>query len=258
MKTLKFIVFFLLCTICANAQSFYRPWQSYKPVKPQIPYKQIDYLTPELRLIKCNLNGVSYEPNDFLTKFDINDERTFQMFKACCQVHPSHCITNYIGTNDKTLLYTMVEKHAYRYMSWILNEGFVYDSYIDTWGVYREVDGIMVPLRNYTPMMLACKMGDLTAVRILRERGAYLSQPENAIGLTPYSFAKKNSESASKAFNDYIEKEYQEELKNISNKKEYGKTFEVNLLQDFIEELEKNFLQNQEKIIEKVNELNKA
>ena len=257
MKIFKFLVLFLLCTICANAQSFYRPWKSYKPVKPQTPYKQINYLAPELRLVKCYTNNGSYEPNEFLTKFNIDDERTFQDFKACCQVHPSRCVTNYIGTNDKTLLYTMVEKHAYRYMSWILNEGFIYDSDIDTWGIYKEVDGIMVPLRNYNPMILACKMGDLKAIKILRERGAYLSQPTNAIGLTPYDFAKKYSDTTNKELNDYIEREYQEELKNINGKKEYGTTFSANLIQEFIEELENNFLQNQQKVIEKVNQLNK-
>lgn len=258
MKIVKLITLFLLCAVGVNAQSFYRPWQSYKPVKPQVSYKRIDYLKPELRLVKCYMNNASYEPNEFLTKFDIADERTFQNFKDCCQLHPSHCVTNYIGTNNKTLLYTMVEKRAYRYMSWILNEGFVYDSDIDTWGVYREVDGIMVPLRNYTPMMLACKMVDLKAVKILREHGAYLSRPENAIGMTPYSFAKKYADTANKEFNDYIEREYKEELKNISERKEYGTTFSNNLIKELMEELENNFLQNQQKIIEKVNEINKA
>ena len=258
MKVLKLTTLFLLCSLAASAQSFYRPWQSYKPVKPKISYKRVETYVPELRQIKCDINGNSYEPNEFLTKFNINDESTFQNFKICCQKHPSRCVTNYIGSNDKTLLYTMVEKRAYRYMLWILNEGFVYDSYIDSWGIYREVDGIMVPLRNYTPMMLACKMNDLRAVKILRERGAYLSQPENAIGLTPYDFAVKYGQNASAEFNNYIEKEYQEELKNISAKKEYGKTFEINLLEDFIEELEKNFLQNEQKIIEKIELINKA
>lgn len=257
MKVLKLTVIFLFCALCANAQRFYRPWQSYRAVKPQKSYKTVDYLMPSLRLIKCDVNGESYEPNEFLTKWNINDERTFQNFKNCCQTHPSRCVTNYIGSNDKTLLYTMVEKRAYRYMSWILNEGFVYDSYIDTWGVYKEVDGVMVPLRNYNPMMLACKMGDLRAAKILRERGAFLSRPENAIGLTPYDFAKKNAANFSAEFNNYIETEYQEEIKNISDKKEYGTTFSINILQDFIDDFNNNFLQNQQKIVEKVNLLNK-
>ncbi len=257
MKTVKFTLFFLLCSLCANAQSFYRPWKSYKPVKPEISYKQVNYLTPELRQVKCNINGKSYEPNEFLTKWDINQEKTFQIFKYCCEIHPSRCVSNYIGSNDKTLLYTMVEQKAYRFMEWILNEGFIYDSYIDTWGVYKEVDGVMVPLRNYNPMILACKTGDLRAAKILRERGAFLSRPENAIGMTPYDFAKKYAATSSKEFNDYIEREYQEEIKNIKNKKEYGTTFANILIKELKEELEKNLLQNQQKIIEKVNLLNK-
>ena len=257
MKTVKFTIFFLLCTLCANAQSFYRPWKSYKPVKPEISYKYIDYLAPELREVKCYKNGNSYEPVELLTNFDINKESTFEDFKNCCVNHPSRCVTNYIGTNNKTLLYTMVEKKAYRYMEWILNEGFVYDSDIDTWGVYKEVNGIMVPLRNYTPMMLACKNGDLRAAQILRERGAYLSKPENAIGLTPYNFAINYKDPKNKVFNDYIEKEYQEELQNIKNKKDYGTTFALNIVQDFMDGFEENILQNQQQFLDRIEEINK-
>ena len=253
-----FLSVFLFLSFGASAQSFYRPWQSYKPVKPQKAYERIETLTPTLRQSKCFLNQTPYEPNEILTKMDINQEETFRFFKSCCAQHPSRCVSNYIGSNNKTLLYTMVEKRAYRYMRWILNEGFVFDSYIDSWGAYKTSNNIMVPLRNYTPMMLACKMGDLEAVRILRERGAYLSQPENAIGLTPYDFAIRNSGTANKVFLDYIEKEYQEETQNIQNKKQYGRSFSSNLLQDFIEEFENNFLENEQKILDKVAQINKA
>ncbi|MBQ4493639.1 MAG: ankyrin repeat domain-containing protein [Elusimicrobiaceae bacterium] len=256
-KPLLFLFILFLFTLPLKAQNFYRPWKSYKPVKPQKPYERIDTYNTKLRQTKCYFGNYDYEPNEILTKLDIGKESTFIYFTKCCATHPSRCASDYIGTNDKTLLYTMVEKKAYRYMYWILNEGFVYDSYIDSWGIFREVDGLMVPIRNYTPMMLACKMGDLEAVKILRERGAYLSKPENAIGLTPYDFAKQNTKTATTNFIAYIDKEYQEETKNISAKKEYGTTFEANLLQDFIKELEDNLLKNEQRIIEKINQINK-
>ena len=261
MKKIRYflsLILLLLFSAPVFAQRYYRPWPSYKPVKPQKPYEIIDTFSDEFQQIKCKYYNNEYEPNEILTKLDINKEETFRFFKQCCAKHPSKCICEYIGTNNKTLLYTAVEQKAYRYIYWLLNDGFYYDSYIDQWGIFRNIDGLMTPLRNYNPMMLACKRGDLEAVKLLRQRGAYLSKPENAIGLTPYDFVKKDAQNKSKEFLDYIEQEYLEETKNISNNKEYGTYFSLNILQDFLNSFEENFLKNQKRIIEKVNQINKA
>ena len=259
-KRIFFIIFLSLLGLPAFAQSFYRPWSSYIPIKPQKSYKSIDTLNDKLRQSKCYYKNVAYEPNQIITDLDINREETFTFFKQCCNEHPSRCVSDYIGNNNKTLLYTMVEKKAYRYMRWILNEGFVYDSPIDTWGIYKNANGIMVPLRNYNPMMLACKEGDLEAVKILRVRGAYLSKPENAIGLTPYDIANQNSQNKSQAFIRYIEQEYKEETQNIYKDKQYGKDFGLNLPieTEIFEFLEENYPEYQKKIIEKICLLNRC
>lgn len=259
MKALKLIIFFLLCAIGLNAQSFYRPWSSYEPIKPKYPYKYIDTLNTELRKNTCYYKGNYYEPNEIITNLDITNDSVFNFFKTCCQSHPSKCVSNYIGKNNQTLLYTMVEKEAYRYMEWILYEGFAYDSNIDDWGVYREMDnGSIIPVRNYNPMMLACKKSDLQAAKILRKRGAYLSSPKNAIDLTPYDFASKYRKTASSDFLEYIQKEYLEEIRNLDNRKQFGKYFDLGLIDGLKYELEKNLFEYQQRIINKINELNKA
>lgn len=260
MKTIKPLLCFLFVLYGTSlfAQGFYRPWSSYTPVKPQYSYKRIETLTPKLRESTCYYNGSYYEPNQIITDLDITDNNVFNFFKRCCQNHPSRCVTNYIGKNNQTLLYTMVEKKAYEYMKWILNEGFAYDSYIDDWGIYNEVNNLMIPVRNYNPMILACKTGDLTAAKILRERGAYLSLPENAIGLTPYAFAIKYKETSSAEFMRYIEKEYKEEIENINNKKQFGKYFDIGFINRLQYEIKRDFFEYQKKIFDKINELNKA
>ena len=260
MKNIKILLLLItvaLWGIPAFAQNFYRPWSSYVPVKPQKPYEHLETLTLNLQKQTCYYNNNYYEPNQIITDLDITKEEVFNFFKRCCQNHISRCVSSYIGINNKTLLYTLVENKAYSYMQWILNEGFVYESYIDQWGVYEKTNEIIAPIRNYNPMMLACKMGDLNSVKILRANGSYLSQPENAIGLTPFDFAQKYHNGSD--FFKYIKKEYQEEIKNINTNTYYGTTFSMNnILQKFIDSFEKNFYENQQKINDKVKEINKA
>lgn len=258
LRYLGFISVFLLLGQGLFAQSFYRPWASYTPVKPQKPYERIDTVSTKLRQEKCSFKGISYEPNEIITRLDIKKEEVFNFFKNCCATHTSRCIATYIGQNNKTLLYTLVENKAYRYMNWILNEGFVYDAYIDQWGIYNEINGTFAPVRNYNPMMLACKTGDLTAAQILRKRGAYLSQPQNAINLTAYDFAMMNSEEKDPVFINFIQQEYKEELDNINANKQYGTSFSIGYLQEFIESFKTDFHKNQQKVIEKAIQINKA
>ena len=242
------------------AQSFYRPWQSYKPVRPQKLYENIGNINTSLVQKTCLYNGNYYEPNEFFTKdLDISKEETFQAFKECCSRHISRCVSHYIGSNNQTLLYTMVEHNAYNYMRWILTDGLVYETNVDQWGIYKQNGKNFIPIRNYNPMMLACIRGDLTAAKILRENGAYLTKPENAIKQIPYFYATQHKEDKPDFFN-YIKAEYSEELKNISIKKQYGETFSINdgILQKFIDYLEENFYKNQLRILEKVKEMNKA
>ena len=181
MKTIKIILSLLfICLVGAPvfAQSYYRPWQNYQPTKPQKPY---EYIGADVELTKrtCIYDNNLYEPNDFFTdeKIDINNEKTFEMFKKCCKEHASRCASHYVGSNNKTLLYTMVEKKAYKYMKWILTDGLVYETNVDEWGIYTKTGNFFIPVRNYNPMMLACITGDLKAAMILRENGAYLSKP---------------------------------------------------------------------------------
>ena len=261
MKNLKIVLFIILSFVCSApvfAQSFFRPWASYKPVKPQYTYKRIDTLNTKFREAKCPYQGNFYEPNQIITDLDINDEKIFDFFKSCCKTHPARCVTDYIGKNNKTLLYTLVENKAYRYMEWILNDGFAYDSYIDNWGIYKEVNGIMVPLRNYNPMMLACERGDLDAVKILRTRGAYLSMPKNAVGNSPYYFAYKNSEKKSPAFLKYIETEFREEENNIQKDIQFGRDFDTQIMYDIFDTIDKKFLEYQKIILDKIDALNQA
>ena len=261
MKNIKKLLLFTLFCLCGQiilAQSFYRPWSSYAPTKPQKPYQTIDTINNKFYKNKCYYLGMSYELNQIITDLDISSEETFKFFKQCCAIHPSRCVSNYIGTNNKTLLYTLVENKAYRYIEWILNEGFVYDAYIDTWGIYKEANGKMIPIRNYTPMMLACKRGDLQAATLLRVKGAYLSKPANAIGLTAYDFAQQDLQNKTKDFIKYIEKEYEEELKNIKDNKQYGKYFSFNIINEIQEELEEDSQIFLQKIIDKINEINKV
>lgn len=257
-KKLLFFTLFGLCGQIIFAQSFYRPWSSYTPTRPQKPYQTIDTTNNNLSANMCYYKNHSYEPNQIIMYLDTSSEEVFSFFKRCCAEHPSRCVSNYIGKNNKTLLYTLVEKKAYRYISWILNEGFVYDAYIDSWGVYKNTDGKMIPIRNYTAMMLACKEGDLQAATLLRTKGAYLSSPKNAIGLTAYDYALQNKQDKKTDFMKYIEKEYQEELKNMQEKKQYGKYFSFNIINDIQEELERDSHIYQQKIIDKINEINKV
>ena len=84
-----------------------------------------------------------------------------------------------------------------------------------------------------------------------------LQERENAIGLTPFDFAQKYHNGSD--FFKYIKKEYQEEIKNINTNTYYGTTFSMNnILQKFIDSFEKNFYENQQKINDKVKEINKA
>lgn len=261
MKSIRitiFLIFICFGSISAFAQSFYRPWPSYTPVKPQKPYETIETLNTLLQKKTCFYKDKYYEPNQIITTLDIAQEETFIFFKECCSKHVSRCASDYIGTNNKTLLYTMVEQKAYRYMEWILTAGLYYRPNVDQWGVYNRVNDDVSPIRNYTPMMLACKKGDLTAAKILRINGAYLSQPLNAIGMTPYDFAIKYQRN-NPDFLNYITLEYTEELRNIAHKNYYGKTFSMNdIIDDFFDYQEKNFQEKELRIIEKINELNKA
>ena len=261
MKSLKIILFVILSFVCSApvfAQSFFRPWASYKAVKPQYPYKRIDTLDTKLREAKCSYQGSFYEPNQIITELDIDDEKTFAFFKSCCKTHPARCVSDYIGKNNKTLLYTLVENKAYKYMQWILNDGFAYDSYIDNWGVYKEVNGIMVPLRNYNPMMLACERGDLDAVKILRTRGAYLSMPENAVGHNPYYFAYKNAEKKRSEFLKYIELEFQEERYNMRKNIQFGNDFDTQIMYDMFDTIDQKLWEYQKIILDKIDDLNRA
>lgn len=262
MKNIMKLLLFTLFGLCGQiifAQSFYRPWASYSPTRPQKPYQTIDTTNNKLSSSKCYYKDYAYEPNQIITDLDISSEEVFNFFRRCCAEHPSRCVSNYIGKNNKTLLYTLVEKKAYRYISWILNEGFVYDAYIDSWGVYKKnTDEKMIPIRNFTAMMLACKEGDLQAATLLRTKGAYLSNPKNAIGLTAYDYALQNKQYKKKDFLKYIETEYQEELKNIQDNKQYGKYFSFNIINDIQEELERDSQIYQQKIIDKINEINKV
>ena len=262
-KGLVCFIFFCLCGSFISAQSFYRPWQSYKAVKPEQPYKTINTLTKNLSEYRCYYKGSYYELNKFITDLPIDDPEVFGFFKTCCATHPSRCAASYIGKNNKTLLYTMVEKKAYKYMEWILNEGFVYDSDIDAWGTYKEVNGSLIPIQKYNPMMLACSNKDLKAVKILRARGAYLSKPENIIGLTPYDVAMNEDFNPSSEFVNYIKKEYKEELANINSNKYYGKyfsldnTYHLKILQ-LQRILYKSFPTNYNLFLQKVEALNPA
>ena len=257
-KILLLFTFFALCGQIIFAQSFYRPWASYSPTKPQKPYQSINTTNNKLSSNKCYYRNYDYEPNQIITNLDISSEEVFSFFKRCCAEHPSRCVSNYIGKNNKTLLYTLVEKKAYRYIEWILNSGFVYDAYIDSWGIYNDIDGTMVPIRNFNAMMLACKEGDLQAATLLRTKGAYLSKPTNAIGLSAYDYALQNKQYKKKDFLKYIEKEYQEEVKNIQENKQYGKYFSFNIINDIQKELERDSQIFQQKIIDKINEINKS
>ena len=162
-KILLLFTFFALCGQIIFAQSFYRPWASYSPTKPQKPYQSINTTNNKLSSNKCYYRNYDYEPNQIITNLDISSEEVFSFFKRCCAEHPSRCVSNYIGKNNKTLLYTLVEKKAYRYIEWILNSGFVYDAYIDSWGIYNDIDGTMVPIRNFNAMMLAVLLAIGTA-----------------------------------------------------------------------------------------------
>ncbi len=263
MKNIKIILsllFLFLLGIPVFAQTYYRPWQNYHPVKPQMPYK---YIGASVELVQktCVYNDNFYEPNEFFTdeKIDINSEETFKAFKKCCATHASRCVSHYIGSNNQTLLYTMVEKSAHKYMKWILTDGLVYETNVDEWGIYIKNGNVFVPVRNYNPMMLACIKGDLESAMILRENGAYLSKPENARKEYPFMFAKQHRENNPNFYN-YIRTEYKEEVNNLNTGTTYGKTFSMNddILKNFINSFEKNFIENQQKIIDKINEINKA
>jgi|GEM_PF-3353391 hypothetical protein len=264
MKNIKILLSLMLLFLLSSpvfAQSFYRPWKSYSPTKPKRPYEKIETQTTELVKRTCVYNDNYYEPNEFFgnKKIDIESEETFKAFKDCCKKHPSRCVSHYIGSNNQTLLYTMVENNAYKYMEWILTDGLIYETNVDEWGVYTRNVKIFVPIRSYNPMMLACIKGDLTSAKILRKNGAYLTKPENARKEIPFQFAKKYRETKPEFFK-YIKAEYEEEKENIPLNIKFGETFSLNngILQDFIDYFEKNFYEKQQKLIEKINEINRA